>query len=70
MNLITSFINQHLHLYKSILKHLKTLRNVSIFLDHHQGVFLRAFNCFYMEFKQVQVFVNPQTANVENMVSS
>ena len=35
---ITSTINQQMDLYKYHLKHLKPLRHVSIFSDHHQGV--------------------------------
>jgi len=34
----TSTINQQMHLYNFRLKHLKPLRHVSIFTDHHQGV--------------------------------
>ena len=35
---ITSNINQQMQLYNFHLKHLKQLRHVSIFSDHHQGV--------------------------------
>ena len=35
---ITSTINQQMHLYNFNLKHLKPLRHISIFSDHHQGV--------------------------------
>jgi len=35
---ITSTIKQQMHLYNFHLKHLNPLRHVSIFLDHHQGV--------------------------------
>ena len=35
---VTSTINQQMHLYNFHLKHLKPLRHVSIFSDHHQGV--------------------------------
>ena len=35
---ITSTINQQMHVYNFHLKHLKPLRPVSIFSDHHQGV--------------------------------
>ena len=38
---ITSTINQQMHLYNvhlNTLKHLKPLRHVSIFSDHHQGI--------------------------------
>ena len=35
---ITSNINQQMHLYNFHLKHIKLLRHVSIFSDHHQGV--------------------------------
>ena len=35
---ITSTINQQMHLYNFHLKHLKPLRHVSIFSDHHERV--------------------------------
>ena len=35
---ITSTINQQMHLYNFRLKHLKPLRHVSIFSDHHQQI--------------------------------
>jgi len=34
---VTSTINQQMHLYNFHLKHLKPLRHISIFSDHHQG---------------------------------
>ena len=36
--IINSTINQQMHLHNFHLKHLKPLRHVSIFSDHHQGV--------------------------------
>jgi len=35
---LSSTINQQMHLYNFHLKHLKPLRRVSIFSDHHQGI--------------------------------
>jgi len=37
---ITSIINQKLHLHNFHIKHLKSLRHVSILSDHHQGSLL------------------------------
>ena len=37
---ITSFINQQIHLHNFHIKHLKSLRHVSILSDHHQGALL------------------------------
>jgi len=37
---ITSIINQQLHLHNFHIKHLKSLRHVSILSDHHQGALL------------------------------
>jgi len=37
---ITSIINQQLHLHSFHIKHLKSLRHVSILSDHHQGALL------------------------------
>jgi len=38
--IITSIINQQLHLHNFHIKHLKSLRHISILSDHHQGALL------------------------------